>query len=154
MTKGMKLGKSSMDEKNKNAGFHPSNAKENYEYNAKEDIPEGMEISYIDGNPKNWKFANLKLVAEDTTKIKDEKEAEKARKVLEKQEEKKAKEAEKARIKAEKELAKKEADKIKKDKETLSKAIKEKKAPKGKVFVFKDGNEENFKKDNVTLEAK
>ena len=44
-------------------GFTPKTAEENYEFNTKTKIPEGIEIGFIDGNPKNAVFANLKLVA-------------------------------------------------------------------------------------------
>lgn len=92
----------SMDEKNARAGYMPKNAKENYEYNSKSVIPDDMTIGYIDGNPKNWKFVNLKLVAKGTKEVEDEKKAEKAQKELDKQaEEKKEKEDKKAKEKKE-----------------------------------------------------
>lgn len=87
----------SMDAKNAKAGFMPTDAKENYEFNSKSEIPDDMTIGYIDGNPKNWKFANLRLVPKGTKEIEDAKKAKEAQKELDKQEkakeEKKAKEA-------------------------------------------------------------
>jgi len=80
----------SMDKQNAEAGYMPSNAEENYEFNSKTKIPDDQCIGYIDGNRKNWKFVNLKLVAKGTQEIEDAKKADKARKELDKQAKEKA----------------------------------------------------------------
>jgi hypothetical protein len=44
------------------SNYQPKTAEENYVYNTKRPIPNGKEVGFKDGDPKNIKFANLKLV--------------------------------------------------------------------------------------------